>query len=95
MKMSNKLNWTINIAFLVLILVVLFNQWVDLIFGFVFILAYVTYFIVQFIRHRGGDEQRRFQWNHGPGWWRRFASDDFEESRKKNVVPPSYSSQKD
>ena len=92
MRMSNRLNWAINIAFLVLILLVLFNRWVDLIFGFVFILAYVTYFIVQFIRHRGGDEKSRLQWNMTPDWWRRFAGDDFQESKKKNIGPPSSSS---
>lgn len=91
MRMSKKLNWAINIGLLAVILVVLFNRWVDLVFGFVFILAYVTYFIVQLIRHRGGNEQSRFQWNMGPDWWRRFAGDDFEESKKKDVSPPSSS----
>jgi hypothetical protein len=87
--MSNKLNWAINIAFLVLIFAVLFNRWVDLIFGFAFILAYVAYFLVQLIRHRGGNEQNRFQWNLGPRWWRRFAGDDFAEP-KKNANPPPH-----
>lgn len=89
--MSNKLNWAINIAFLVLIFVVLFNRWVDLVFGFLFILAYVTYFIVQLTRHRGGNEQARFKWRMIPVWWLRFAGDDFEGCKKKKASPPSSS----
>ena len=89
MRMSNKLNWAINIALLILILAVLFNRWVDLVFGFAVILAYITYFIVQLIRHRGGNEQSRLRWNMTPGWWRRFAGDDFETPKKKATSPSS------
>ncbi len=87
--MSKRLNWAINIAFLVLILGILFNRWADLIFGFVIILAYVTYFVIQLIRHRGGNEQSRYRLGLGPTWWHRFASDDFEELKKKKVSPAS------
>lgn len=87
--MSKKLNWAINIALFVLILGVLFNGWVDLVFGFVVILAYFTFFIVQLIRHRGGDERSRYLWRSSPRWWLRFARDDFEESKEKKVSPRS------
>ena len=89
--MSRKLNWILNAVLLVLIIDVLFSPRSSFIFDVVFILATAAYFIVQVIRYRGGNEQSRFQWSLGPRWWRRFASDDFEEPGKEKVNPPSSS----
>jgi hypothetical protein len=87
--MSEKLNWAINISLLVLIFAVLFNSWVNLVFAVVFVVAITAYFVVQMIRHRGGDEQNRLVWSLGPAWWRRFASDDFKEPKKHSTGPHS------
>lgn len=92
--MSNRTKWLLNAGLLALVLIYLFvglyshSWWVDFLPVGVYFAGGGCYFIVQMIRHRGGNEASRLRWIWGPGWWRRFATDDFgsRESRPREHI---------
>ncbi len=87
--MSNRTSWMLNIGLLVLVLTYLFvgvyvhSWWMDAALMGVSVLGAVVYFAVQVIKHRGGSELDRMRWLWGPGWWRRFATDDFGKRKSQ------------
>jgi hypothetical protein len=59
------------------------NLWVDVVVAAVYLVGALGYSVVQIVRHCGGTELTRARWIWGPDWWRRFATDDFENPQSQ------------